>query len=264
MRINGFNMQNMKAFGFGKQTSTDSVSKSIQNQISNAQKQLQELSSNKDMSAEAKMEKRKEIQQQITDLNNQLREHQLEQRKEKQQLQNSIINDMLGGMNKSTMTTKQSVGSSMMSLISADFAIKGARIQNSMLTKMEGRVGVLEAQIKQDIRNGGNAEAKMKELDEIKEKMETTKTAYINSLTDVNKQLEDTSKTEQETEKADEKDTKVDKKDKTSNDKKVAEKDEKSNIVNDDLVVEKISTEGKVAETSTQQNIIYPPMDIKV
>lgn len=33
---------------------TDSVSKNIQNQIANAQKQLQELSANKDMSIEEK------------------------------------------------------------------------------------------------------------------------------------------------------------------------------------------------------------------
>ena len=64
---------------------TDSVSKNIRDQIANAQKQLQEISSNKEMSVEQKMKRRQEIQQQISDLNNQLRQHQIEQRKQQQE-----------------------------------------------------------------------------------------------------------------------------------------------------------------------------------
>ena len=78
MRINGLNGANTPAGGMNMTKATDSVSKNIQNQIANAQKQLQELSANKDMSIEEKMKKRQEIQQQITDLNNQLRQHQIE------------------------------------------------------------------------------------------------------------------------------------------------------------------------------------------
>ena len=61
----------MQNVGVNRQMGTDSVSKNIQNQIANAQKELQELSSNKEMSIEEKMNRRQEIQQQITDLNNQ-------------------------------------------------------------------------------------------------------------------------------------------------------------------------------------------------
>ena len=85
MRINGLNGANTPVGGMNMTKATDSVSKNIQNQIANAQKQLQELSANKDMSIEEKMKKRQEIQQQITDLNNQLRQHQIEQRKEQQE-----------------------------------------------------------------------------------------------------------------------------------------------------------------------------------
>ena len=62
----------------------DSVSKNIQNQIANAQQKLQDLSSNEEMSLEDKMKKRQEIQQEINNLNQQLRQHQIEQRKEQQ------------------------------------------------------------------------------------------------------------------------------------------------------------------------------------
>ena len=55
MRINGLNGANTPAGGMNMTKATDSVSKNIQNQIANAQKQLQELSANKDMSIEEKM-----------------------------------------------------------------------------------------------------------------------------------------------------------------------------------------------------------------
>ena len=66
MKINGINEANTQMSVMKRQTATDSVSKSIQNQIANAQKQLQEISSDKDMSIEEKMKKSQEIQQKIT------------------------------------------------------------------------------------------------------------------------------------------------------------------------------------------------------
>ena len=65
MKINGINGANTQIGGMNMMQSNDSVSKNLQNQIANAQKQLQELSSNKEMSLEEKMKKRQEIQQQI-------------------------------------------------------------------------------------------------------------------------------------------------------------------------------------------------------
>ena len=108
MKINGTNGVNTQMGQMGMNQATDSYSKNIQNQIANAQKQLQELSSNEEMTLEEKMKKRQEIQQQISDLNMQLRQHQMEQRKEKQQ----------------------------------------AKAQGSVATSMEGRAGVLESEIK--------------------------------------------------------------------------------------------------------------------
>ncbi|MCI8373580.1 MAG: hypothetical protein HFI75_14545 [Lachnospiraceae bacterium] len=95
-RINGVNTQ-MQQMGINQ--ATDSYSRNIQNQIANAQKQLQELSSNKDMAQEEKMTKRQELQQWISDLNMQLRQHQTEQRREQQQKQSSF-DDTIGGNQK--------------------------------------------------------------------------------------------------------------------------------------------------------------------
>lgn len=99
MIINSINGANTQIRQPGINQETDAYSKNIQNQIANAQKQLQDLSSNEDMSSEEKMKKRQELRQQINDLNVQLRQHQIEQRKEKQQKQ-SPIDDMIGGNQK--------------------------------------------------------------------------------------------------------------------------------------------------------------------
>ena len=96
MKINGFNGTNTQTGAMGMAQANDSVSKNIQNQIANAQQKLQDLSSNEELSLEDKMKKRQEIQQEITNLNQQLRQHQIEQRKE-QQSKKSSMDDMVAG-----------------------------------------------------------------------------------------------------------------------------------------------------------------------
>ena len=54
MKINGLNGINTNYGGMNMMQSKDSVSKNIQNQIANAQKALQELSADKEMSIEEK------------------------------------------------------------------------------------------------------------------------------------------------------------------------------------------------------------------
>ncbi len=67
MEINSINDVNTQMRQVGMNQTTDSYSRNIQNQIANVQKQLQELSSNKDITQEEKMTKRQELQQQISD-----------------------------------------------------------------------------------------------------------------------------------------------------------------------------------------------------
>ena len=57
MKINGLSETKIQMGGMTMTQETDSVIKNIQNQIVNAQKSLQELSANKDMSIEEKMKK---------------------------------------------------------------------------------------------------------------------------------------------------------------------------------------------------------------
>ena len=93
MQVNGLSGAGSKTAGIKMAQKMDSFSINIKNEIARKQKEQQEISSNKSLSAEEKMKKRQEIQRQINDLYNQLRQHQIEQRREKQQAEMSAGNN---------------------------------------------------------------------------------------------------------------------------------------------------------------------------
>ena len=270
MRINGLNGANTPGGGMNVKKATDSVSKNIQNQIANAQKQLQELSANKDMSIEEKMKKRQEIQQQITDLNNQLRQHQIEQRKE-QQAKKSSMDDMLGGSKKTAPKAgKQSTGlsqASMKAMISADSAMAQAKVQGRVATKMEGRAGVLEAEIKLDQARGDDVEKKKEELAEVQRKAAQAESAQMNTLATANKELEEALRAEQQTEKAGDEDKKTDKKDAVAgekDDKTVAGTEETENV-GADVKTETVNTDiAEPVEVSVRKTVAYTHVDVRL
>lgn len=253
MKINGISEANTHMNAMNRQTATDSVSKNIQNQIANAQKQLQEISSDKDMSIEEKMKKRQEIQQQITDLNNQLRQHQIEMRREQQQKKGSSMDDMLAGSKKSSVKSGTKGGgmsqASMRAMISAGSAMAQAQVQGSVASQMEGKAGVLESEIKIDSARGSNVEAKKEELAELQEKAVVAEAAQMNTLTNVNKEFEEAAKADQQMDK----DIKTDKKDDVSNDEKK------------DDVEETVQFEAtEVVEVPDQENVTYTHVDIRL
>lgn len=198
MKINGINGANTQMGQMGMSQATDSYSRNIQNQIANAQKQLQELSSNGDMTLEEKMKKRQEIQQQISDLNMQLRQHQMEQRKEKQQAKGTSMDDMLGGT-KGVKSGSKSAGfsqASMTAMISADSSIKQAKVQGSVATSMEGRAGVLESEIKNN--HGSDVTKKQEELADVTQKAQAATASQMNTLAEANKAMEEAAAAEQD------------------------------------------------------------------
>lgn len=86
MNINGVSGAGSQAapVGTGAGQAADAQSKNIRKQIEEAQKKLQEISSDGEISPEEKMKKRQEIQRQISDLRMQLRQHQAELRRQQQ------------------------------------------------------------------------------------------------------------------------------------------------------------------------------------
>lgn len=170
MTINGISGQNFGSKSFMIDMGSDSTTKNLQSQIANARKQMQELASNKEMSPEDKMNKRKEIQKQINELQNQLRQHQIEQRKENLQRSTSSMEDMLGGSRQNSQVSAGGTGMSsgnMQAILSADYARAQVKAQESARAQVKGEAKVLKAEIKQDGARGANVEKKQEQLAEI-------------------------------------------------------------------------------------------------
>ena len=210
MNVNVINLGNTGAQGFKTQNrqGNDSYSKNIQSQIANAQKQMQELGENKEMPLEEKMKKRQEIQQQISDLQNQLRQHQIEQRKESRQKKGTSMDDMLGGKRLAPKQCGRSTGMSnvsMKAILSADSSMDQVKIQGAAKGQAEGKAGVLKAEIKLDSGRGGDTKKKEEELAKTEEKVNEISQSQMNALSDINKKLDEAANADKETEKAKEK-----------------------------------------------------------
>lgn len=252
MKINGLSGAGTQP-GTAKMTQeTDSFSKNIQNQIANAQKKLQDLSSNEDMSIEEKMKKRQEIQQEITNLNQQLRQHQIEQRKEKQ-AKNAPVQDLTKGANNGKTATKQKSSGlsqvSMQAMISADSSLKQAKVQGSVAVKMEGRAGILESEIKLDAQRGMSTQKKEEQLAEVQQRVQEATTSQLGTLADASENMQETAQADQQNGDSSEK---IDNK---------AEKKDKGEKIDKDVKAE-VSTEKIVEESKTPKPVTYTPVDV--
>lgn len=210
MTINGINGVKLQAGLMGMNQATDSYGRNLQKQIADAQKELRELSSNEDLSLEEKMKKRQEIQQHISDLNMQLRQYQMELRKEamnrskEQQDEGSSMDGMPGGSKNKGLSQ-----ASMTAVISADSSLKQAKVQGSVATRMDGRTGVLESEIKLDKVNGGDTRAKEAELTKVEQKAQTATASQLSTLADASKSMEEAAKADSKSEKTDNEDIKT-------------------------------------------------------
>ncbi len=200
--INGSSDSGAAAYYIGNGIN-DTYSKEIQSQIMNKQKELQELSSKEDLSLEDKMKKRQAIQKEISDLNIELRQHQIEQRKEEQQKNGSSMDDMLSDTQQNNVSESKSQfaglsKTSMKAMISADSSIKKAKVQGDVATDVNGRVGVLEAEIKLDTMRGVETEKKEEELANTQEKAQSVVNSQISTLSDANEKMQEAAKEERQ------------------------------------------------------------------
>lgn len=221
MTINGTGRVNMQTGQFGMGQGTDAYSRNIQRQIADAQKELQDLSANEDMTPEEKMKKRQEIQQKISELNIQLRQRQMEQRRAAgnhcENQKGSSMESLLGGSsNTGSLGSSGSAGlseASMTAIISAAGSMKLARVEGSAAKEMKNRAGVLKAEIKQDAGRGGNVEKKQEELADIEQRAQAAEASQFSTLADVNKTVQEAAKADNRTDNKDNKDTDIKKKD---------------------------------------------------
>lgn len=268
--VTGTNNNHMQTGGSGMNMQTDSVSKNIQNQIANAQKKLQELSSNDEMSLEEKMKKRQEIQQEITTLNQQLRQHQIEQRKE-QQSKGSSMEDIIGGSQKAIKSGKQENGlsqSRMQAMISADSSMKQAKVQGNVAAQMEGKAGVLESEIKMDQGRGVSTKKKEEELADVQSKAQAATASQMSTLANANNIMEEAAKKEDTTQIDENKKDKTDKTKQAADDKELADEvtQHAADSVNHEdavsLANEPVTVE--VAAVEATQSTPYTSIDVRL
>lgn len=199
MNINGIGGGNSQAAPMKAGETMDARSRNIQKQIADARKRLQEISSNGELSNEEKMKKRQEIQKEISDLNMQLRQHQMEVKRQKQEERKASADETFGGKQDAERQQDGGVSSAgMQAVISADTSMKQAKVQNGVAVKMEGRAGVLEAEIKQDGRSGGNTAAKEAQLEKVKQKAADAETSQMKTLREANRKMKEAAKTERD------------------------------------------------------------------
>lgn len=178
----------------------DSVSKDIQNKIMNAQKRRQELSSNMEMTAEEKADRRQKIQQEISDLKRELRQRQAEEKKKQQEAEkakeakeeqkenasrdaikeqqktqpaqstNGQTKDNPGAEDgrrtdgqKQEEDLKDTLPGVMHKSLSTEAVVNQVRIVRNTAAQRDGIVRVREAEINQDGARGADVEALKKE-----------------------------------------------------------------------------------------------------
>lgn len=213
----------------------DPVSKNLRAQIMDAQKQMQELAANKDMEPEEKMERRKEIEQRITDLNAQLRQHEMELRQAKQQQVQQERQSEQARRQEAKQRAENVPGGkmdaglpqgSMNAMLSADRSLLQAKVQGNVASSMKGRANVLRSEIEHSGR-GAAVERKQESLAETEARMENLAKEQAQSLYKSRKEIEEAGKDAQEERKVQAKKQKEEKAGETGENGKVDQKSRK-------------------------------------
>ena len=174
-----------------RQQAEDPAIKSLQSQIDELQKQLQQLSKDDSGDEQALADKRKEIQQKISDLNSQIRSRQAEMRREKQQPKEvpKQENPMTGSTNQKGGVPGLSLAGAG-SLIAASNGLKLSQAVNGQIVKSEAKTAPLKSEIKLDKQRGVDTAYKEKELAKVQDGIARAKDFQA----DINEKTEDSLK----------------------------------------------------------------------
>lgn len=197
------NYSQMQIMNSGNQ---DTSLKAIQDQIENVQKQLQALSGNEKISAEEKMSKQRDLQQQLQDLNKQLAQRKIEIQQERREKAAAKVNSMDEvSQNAENQESGMMETVSMKGLIHADTSMKQVKTVQTVKTGMEGRAGVLEREIKTD-RGRGSTEKKEAELAKLNGRINDASSDMMKRAADAETTLEVSGENKERTEEGDTRD----------------------------------------------------------
>ena len=203
MRIHGINSAYTEAERTNTNVSMDSKSKEVQSQITDAKNSLKELSADKALNEEEKEKKRQELKQKLSDLNHQLRQRQMELLREQQEKRKEALNPLQEDED-AKETKRQENGLSgtgvsqggIKAMVSADTSVLHAQKHGYIAKSFEGRVRVLQGEIRQDEERGKDTRQKEQELKKLEEKAARMKGAKVSFLTDASKELKRASEKE--------------------------------------------------------------------
>lgn len=154
----------------------------LQKQIEAKQKELEQLSENKEMDPKQKLEKKKEIEAEIADLNNQLQQ----KRAERLQGKESEKTEPASGQTRKRDGFSEE-SDRMNSLLSADRSVKEATKLNGASEKLTGKARVLRTEAKLDGARGNSAEGKIAQASELETRAERLKNESAKTLGSVQK-----------------------------------------------------------------------------
>ena len=216
MKMSGIQSGQMRISPMG-----DAVTKRLQSQIEEVQRQIQNLASNENMTMEQKQKKKQELQDKIMDLQSQLQQHLSEQRQEQKEEQTKAVEQK----------TYDETG--MQTVISSDAAIKHAKTQEATANRMENRASVLKSEMEMDAGrdpNRGAIASKVNELAKAEQGAANARSAQMQILGKTNQNLVDDDKEDQDPERMEEKEAAEQKKEEilgyTSDGRPVTEEEE--------------------------------------
>lgn len=186
--MSGIQMGQMRLSPMG-----DAVTRGLQSQIEELQRQMQNLAADESLTMEEKLKKKQELQDKIMDLQNQLQKHQAEQRQMQKEERTKAAEQ------------KSYDETGMQTVISSDAAMKNAQIQESTASRMDGRAAVLRSEMELDAgRDSSPLKSKTDELARVEQGAENARSTQMQILGKTNQNLSDAAKAESDPEKAEE------------------------------------------------------------
>lgn len=168
----------------------DSVIEGIHKQISNIQKQMLSLSENDKLSAEDKMERRKELQEQLEDLNKMILERNMEIKKEEREEKSKAINEQLEKqLSKDENSNNVGFDDYMQNYISMGNSLNAVKTQNSIRIKLKGETRILKSEIKLDQARGVDTTKKREKLSALSTKIDKITSEISESLNKVDEEV---------------------------------------------------------------------------
>lgn len=186
----------------------DSKGKEVQTQILDAQKKLKELSFDNVMNEEEKEKKRQQIQQQIAELNQELKKRQLELQRKQQDsaslaaspAEKQAISDPNGLEGSQSPDQKSQTApygqTATKAFIAAGSAVGHANSQGKLASELKSKMRILQGEIKQDEARGKDTSFKQKELEKLESKAARLSGSGFSFLADASKELRQAAKKE--------------------------------------------------------------------